>query len=478
MPHNLLSDMQALLSTLSAISNISALGIIAAGIIAVLTRRTVRRLGNRALAEYSLEPYENVSRGVAVANILYRILAPAVVSLLLYSLFEMLIYLLCGVDTGLGPRWVACFLYWIVLIGEKIVRRLFLKPLGVILECLLSLIMTIIFDIAVTQRVYLEGFAVFDSSNIAFQLLIAIFYILVYAIAANFQDAIRPTSRQQEIEKQLYSYRARFDSLISSEHELTNYYNTYLFRSVLYSIMYIEDHNRPKSIRILENALCRIGLAKTTGIMQCKDDSRGGRPFSDEESVLEASTRLVKIWDDFIRAHVLSDAYSGKTWIGDGWYSIETAVFEKLLIEGFDDLYGSYRGSKLLDCKHIAAQVVAFEKRESFHAIPERALICSGVFSEEAKLFPNSVIVIEGGALHPYGHSDGELEKGQGVLWIYRWSDDAVKDFSVIMEQLTRDGCQILSVNVIHEFYCRVVYQGSFRGTQSVPHDCYHYKRK
>lgn len=480
MTYPICSDLEAFIDEVVSIFPPDPVTILAALIISILSIKIVQRLGNYSLMDYCLEPYDGVSRAAAVANIVYRIVAPSIASLLLYFVCGLLLELM-GADIELGPRWIACFFYWLILICLKIVKHTFLAPFSIVLESLLSVMLTLIFDLAVIGRLYDTGFTIFDSSNIAYQFILAILYMIIYSIAAYFQDQTGLGKQTANVEKALYSYRARFAPVIKKSKEYIDYYNSYIFRSIFYTIMYIEDRNRPATIRRLENILCRFGIAKTTGIMQCRGIEKKKKPLTDNESVLVALSEIVKMWDGFVKSHVLSESHAastGKTWITDAWYSIESDAFETIFAESFSEFYGSYRGSKLLSCNQVFRQVLEFEKRELMHAVPGRMSIRSDLFTEVSAAFPEAIVVVENGALHPYGHTGDELEKGQGVIWLSEWNENAHSEYRIIAETLIKDGCHILDVNIVENFYIKVVYQGSYRGQQQLEKGWYHYKVK
>ena len=95
-------------------------------------------------------------------------------------------------------------------------------------------------------------------------------------------NQVRPDARKQElrtnrfIDSKITYYRQRFGDIVNG------FSRNDRFQALVYSVMLIEDFNRPKAYRFLENWFFRAGKAKTLGIMQTSP----GRIVSDEESVV------------------------------------------------------------------------------------------------------------------------------------------------------------------------------------------------
>lgn len=95
-------------------------------------------------------------------------------------------------------------------------------------------------------------------------------------------NQIRPDERKQEmrtnkfIQSKIDDYTAKFGPTIK------NFSQNERFQALVYSVMLIEDFNRPKAYRCMENLLFRVGKAKTLGIMQTSPN----RIVTDEESVV------------------------------------------------------------------------------------------------------------------------------------------------------------------------------------------------
>lgn len=85
----------------------------------------------------------------------------------------------------------------------------------------------------------------------------------------------------------------RYDEFYKKyKHELTDLFETdKTLRTILFSIMIVEDMNRPKLFRFIEHILFSSGLIKSTGIMQVTSD----KYLSDKESVVQAQQIIVKL---------------------------------------------------------------------------------------------------------------------------------------------------------------------------------------
>ena len=130
--------------------------------------------------------------------------------------------------------------------------------------------------------------------------------------------ARRPTyyGGNVDVSEKNFSYEKDYGPLLPSR-----YKNDPLLRCVFFSIMAIEDSNRPSGIRVLERMVFKFGAAKTTGIMQQKAE----RALSDEESVVLAFDYVEGMWDDFLRKFAKSRKKGGACSISfaSDWYSYD-----------------------------------------------------------------------------------------------------------------------------------------------------------
>lgn len=367
-------------------------------------------------------------------------------------------------------RWLSVAFYWVIMIMAKLIKRLFLSPKGFAFEAVASTCLCILFDVAVISRIPREGFSVFDNSNVGFQILIAIGFMVVYWITSLIigssgfgEDA--SVALTERLEKTLYGYLRKYKQTICDCGYENLFKTDYLFRSIVLTVMYIEDTNRPSAVRKIENVLSYFGVCGTTGIMQCKimDDKGVSKPYyTDEQSIQVALPRLEKLWKDFIRAASMSGADNsnvGPIWFTRDWYSINAEEFEGILKRQFSLIYGQYRGSKALNCNELFAEVLGFVRREDNQMIPSRITVTSGLFDDLAAAYPDSVLTITAGKLNFYGYH--ELESGQGVLWSLGWNDELDVDVHRIVDYLRKtNSISIDSIQTIDGVFWKIEYSG------------------
>lgn len=105
-----------------------------------------------------------------------------------------------------------------------------------------------------------------------------------------------------------------------------------------YTIAIAEASHRPKPIRSLERLLSRVGLSKTTGLMQVKSKI----PLSDEESVLLAADMIEAMWLRCLAADGKKRFDLKRTKKGYK-YNLEEAGF--YLYDAMPIIYRKYNGS-------------------------------------------------------------------------------------------------------------------------------------
>lgn len=265
----------------------------------------VRYLGPVAIREYTLEiEYDD---DISKANVIYRILSPALLSPCFVFLCEAV---LCRFGAPIPTqRWMPTLFYWVILGVIKLLARInIVHPLAYIIEATCSVLLAFFLEHFVVSGYYSLGIDILDQSNFAFQMEIAIFYVavqIVITLATRYRyrcthddngkhkgpastTSAEPDSSSgnrngmaiDTSEKTLFEYERKFGSLLPKR-----YSQDLLLRTAFFAIMAIEDSNRPVAWRTLERIACLLGVAKTTGIMQQQSDS----PLSDEESVLLAA---------------------------------------------------------------------------------------------------------------------------------------------------------------------------------------------
>lgn len=448
-------------------------------VISLILLRLVRLTGHRVLFDYSLEPYTDSSEEVAFSNVAYRIVAPVLLSSLMVGLLMMICNAM-NQGAAFECRWLPIAIYWGILLLLKLARRTFPNGGGFFLQILSSLALAMIFDVAVFERMMREGFSVLDESAVGFQMLLAASFSIVYAVTSMLSrsrgNGTRNADVSDKMEKRLYSYHRKYESAIRESLSIDRCSDDYLFRSLLFTIMFIEDKNRPWLIRLFENMISCLGLKCTTGIMQCKmlSDGKRSRFYSDEESVRISTPIIEKIYRDYIVNSILSDPTLSTyhpVWFTNEWVLFPTAPLEHRIASAFDQLYGCYRGSSSLSCSTLFLQVLQFEKGVQQNNYPSHLVIKTGSFSKFADLFPGAVCEWQGGRFRQYGPED--LEEGTGVLW--QIGEHNMGD----LESIAKKTCSEFSICSIEtmQLSTKIIYKGHFDGVSLLQNRWYLYER-
>ena len=360
----------------------------------------VRRFGPFSLSSYCVED-EYDSEG-SKENISYRILAPSLFCIVVVLLANGLIGALHG-ELGTLASFVPTLMYWVILSTIKASHHKLWDRVGpYLIEALLSCLISFAADCYVIGAVAKEGLAVFDQSSIAFQLEVALFWALVGVTSTLFlrrryrvrvggaASAGRTRARSYRYytvgtvdtsEKRLASYEQRFGKNLP-----VRYRQDILLRAVFFSIMAIEDSNRPRGVRLLERVLCRFGLASTTGIMQQKSAC----PLSDEESVLLAADYICGMWDGYLKAFAKSDTATGdkgRICFTGQYYSYDFKTIRNSIEENFSLLYGDYCATRLLHANFVFREVLAYELRNNYGLSASRVVAAGSIFPREALWF-------------------------------------------------------------------------------------------
>lgn len=360
----------------------------------------VRRFGPFSLSSYCVED-EYDSEG-SKENISYRILAPSLFCIVVVLLANGLIGALHG-ELGTLASFVPTLMYWVILSTIKASHHKLWDRVGpYLIEAFLSCLISFAADCYVIGAVAKEGLAVFDQSSIAFQLEVALFWALVGVTSTLFlrrryrvrvggaAPAGRTRARSYRYytvgtvdasEKRLASYEQRFGKNLP-----VRYRQDILLRAVFFSIMAIEDSNRPRGVRLLERVLCRFGLASTTGIMQQKSAC----PLSDEESVLLAADYICGMWDGYLKAFAKSDTATGdkgRICFTGQYYSYDFKTIRNSIEENFSLLYGDYCATRLLHANFVFREVLAYELRNNYGLSASRVVAAGSIFPREALWF-------------------------------------------------------------------------------------------
>jgi len=368
---------------------VSIIWIIVYVVIGTVTVPLVRILGPVGIRNYVLEELYDSDTGYY--NVIYRIVSPVVCCTAFVSL--------CGVvATAAGfPAPTAGFLsvvfYWILLAGMKIAARNVLSLPGFLLEVASSIGIAILFDQLIVHRVLQHDFAFIDDSNIAFQAEMAVLAFAVQSIVSLFvrrrykiscrtktiarygdKNQYLPTSVSSYYstvdvsEKKLYAYQCKYGSMLPNR-----FLGDPLLWCVFFSIMAIEDSNRPSAFRFLERIACTLGMAHSTGIMQQKSE----KPLSDSESVELAIDYIGRMWDSFLKTFAKSAQGSNSPDVfmfTSSWYKYDYRILADATEKAFGFFYGDYCGTRLLDAGFVFSQVRSFWERDHYGFLPRTVM--------------------------------------------------------------------------------------------------------
>lgn len=235
--------------------------------IALVALPVVRKLGPVAITSYKLEERYDSDNGPS--NVIYRVVSPVLCCSFLSLAFSAISCFFLHVQPEY--RWLPVLMYWVLIAVKKSgLGKLSYQIKILFLEALLSITLAFAVDYYVMGKFVNSGVAVFDQSNLAFQLEVALFYVIVQVIVSlttrrkyriwltSYQlpkdkrsNSFASYTKVDMSEKNLFSYEKRFGHCLPER-----YQNDILLRAVFFSIMAIEDFNRPAGVRILE----RMGL--------------------------------------------------------------------------------------------------------------------------------------------------------------------------------------------------------------------------
>lgn len=364
----------------------------------------VRRTGPVAIGQYRLEElYENDDE--SKLNVMYRMFSPIVWSNIFILVASIVLATING--TALSMRWLPVAYYWIILAYNKTKRRNWdISRPAFVLEAATSIIISIMFDWCVVCKVPELGIAALDQSALGFQMMTMVCYAVVQFVVSSatrkkyWLYIVQPTrhpfagfettrstyhtyyrSRVNLSEKQLFTYERSYGSLLPKR-----YKDDVLLRAIFFSIMAIEDSNRPSGYRALERLLCKLGHAKTTGIMQQKSN----RPLTDEESVQLATRYIEDMWDKYLSNYSRYSYGNGSADVfsfGHNWYRYRYEDLASLLCDTFSSLYGDYCGTRELRTNFVFKRVLSFVERNHYDLKPRYISSTAVLFPDETSWF-------------------------------------------------------------------------------------------
>ena len=393
--------------------SLSLLDVLICLVIGLLCRPLIRVSGPRMLgADYHTRVVQYSFDHVGVSNIIYRIISPIVIS-------YILVILLSAISSGIGcpwslsVRWMPIFLYWIVqLLVVRLQSGELYPAWTVVFQAMVSLLVAVYFDWVVVCHLATSGISAFDQSNIGWQLLTGLFLVASQLILSGivrgvnrYNSRLRAACGQHvypdessegpvnlETEKRLFKFLREYSDLLPDR-----FSSDVLLRALFYTVMLIEDSNRPAWFRSVERFLFRFGVAKSTGIMQVKSSIA----FTDRESVVASLPLIEKIWDDFLieGAQQKDVSLCPILSFSCDWYRYRYKELRTLAVQKSGLLYGRYCGTVSIDIQETFGEVLRFFDRAERFFPPERVVVRSKLFSSYARVMPGRELCLIDGAL-------------------------------------------------------------------------------
>lgn len=414
---------------------------------------------------YRLEETYDVISGFS--NVIYRIISPvlccAILTLVLSSLLEVTI----GYSTT--DEWIPVLLYWVILAIIKCSNnKMAGKVMPFSLELATSVLISYLFNKFVFAELAEGNIGVLDSSNYAFQMEMAALYAIVQLIVSlfvrikyrvNYASALSDSDARDEksvarrssvidtSEKKLFSYVRKYGELLPLRYEQDP-----LLRAVFYSIMAIEDGNRPRAIRLLERMAYRVKLSKTTGIMQ----QAGGKPLTDEESVQLAVGYVERMWDSFLRAFAKSaqgrrdgvSMYFGRT-----WYKYDYQALSEAIEDSFSSLYGDYCGTRLLNANIVFQEVKRFQERNHY-GLSQECIVARGMLFETELNWLSGQEAYWANEYSIRSNDDGGESANREVI-LYR-EGAAIEDVDLLCASIKESRGRVFRVDFLDQCFAKV----------------------
>ena len=297
--------------------------------IAVICTLLVNALGNplRRFGYKTLDQW--MSDDETLFNVAYRVAAPVVLWCLLSA----------GVaDIWDGFRielaWISLVYYWAI----RFVLTSVVRPDSLIIRSfLLRACASTGFAFYFCCGLELSGLAslVPQQSDVVFQ-----FWVVVGALALKMVASV--TTKEVDLEPYYYEVRR-----VAEKRLPRRFQEDIALKITFYAIAITEAYYRPRAIRCIERALARVGLAKTTGIMQIKTK----KSLSDEESVDAAVPIIEDLWGSFLEANDCFMVTKGT----EGYsYSLHDATAS--LYKFVPMIYRKYCGSSKINCDEMIAE--------------------------------------------------------------------------------------------------------------------------
>lgn len=259
-------------------------------------------------------------------NVAYRTAAPVVI----WCLFS------AGIASAwdefqIELAWTSLIYYWAIRLGLTILLRPnSLAPLSFLLRSATSITLAAYF----CDGLELSGWQslVPQHSDVVFQ-----FWVVAAAIAMKTVASV--STKDVDLEPYYFEVKKAAEKRLPKRFQ-----EDVALKITFYAIAITEAYYRPRTIRRIENLLARVGIAKTTGIMQVKSKI----PLSDEESVDMAVPIIEKLWDSFLESN---DCFRVKKKTRGYSYCLDDAIESLYAVVPL--IYRKYCGSSKINCEEM-----------------------------------------------------------------------------------------------------------------------------
>lgn len=426
----------------------------------------VSHYGPLAIKNYVLENRYDTDNGPA--NVTYRIVSPVVCCFAL-----VLVASSAGALVGLPSArycWVSVLEYWTIMLVVKLAKRTMTCPwYAFVLEIVASCAIAYMFSAYVMDELLGGNVGVLDSSGIALEMEVAVLGVVAQTIAsvvvrrqysvewnrlvvgelgpANHSDGVDVS------EKKLFAYERKYGELLPRRFE-----QDILLRSLFFTIMAVEDYNRPAGYRCLERLAAWLGAAKTTGIMQ----QGAEHPLSDEYSVRLAIPYIEDMWDSFLVAFARSSESESKApaiTFAAGWYEYDYRKVSAALSGAAGSLYGDYCGTRLLDISGPLYWVRTFEEDYRYGMPPASVMAEGSLCSRQIEWMGGGQISWSGGyEVINVGSLEVVQRVKTGGLPTHFVSREGATENQVdsLCAGLRKAGCTILQVKWLDGVFARI----------------------
>ena len=417
--------------------------------IGLLTKFMIRTAGPLVLrGKYLKEITSYTLNEESQINIFYRILSPVVYSYLIIGV----VYILSSPFNFKGPRnlmWLPVVFYWCIQIVTVFRARHVRYPKWTLFaQAFLSIGVGIYFDWVVVREIPTRGIGWFEQTNIGWQFMLVFFFGVSGLILSGFvkgngqREHANDTTNDEDDsdappklyfsssqEEKFYSYKRRF------HHLLPDVFNEDpLLLSLFYSIVYIEDANRPAWHRALERALFFTNRVRSTGIMQLRSPVY----LTDEDSVIKAAPFVQSIWFDFLE-DIGKERHSPLELCPRG-YSYRFPDLLKFFIAQSNVLYGRYCGTMTYDVSETFAAMSGLVIYSESFFTPSSVRVRSKAFSTYTELFSNHQLEFMNGAIR---NLDNYPQDHTSEVVLRTYSEPPIEEVKEVLRFLERTGCVI-----------------------------------